>query len=138
MSLKCCVPITLSARKEFDLRLVNGVPCPGSSRSWTTARSGKIFSSESVSRAAYTAGSCVGMKAGGFEHLMRLMGRLVEEQCRGRLYECVVDGTFAKAEGGSAGIGYTKAGKGRTVITMLNIMQGMEITTPNRANQRRF
>jgi transposase len=60
------------------------------------------------------------VKARVFDHLMRSVGRLVEEQGRFRLYECFVDGTFAKAKGGGAGIGCTKAGKGVKIMILVD------------------
>jgi hypothetical protein len=49
---------------------------------------------------------------GVFEQIMRDAGQCVEERYGFKLYECFVDGTFAKAKGGGDGIGATKAGKG--------------------------
>ena len=47
-------------------------------------------------------------------------GRLVEERDGYRLYECFIDGTFAKAKGGGDGIGKTKAGKGVKIMVLVD------------------
>ena len=60
------------------------------------------------------------VNAGVFDHRMRSMRHLVEEQGRFRLYECFVDGTFAKAKGGGVGIGCTKAGKGVKIMILVD------------------
>ena len=48
---------------------------------------------------------------GVFEAIMRDAGRCVEEQDGYRLYECFIDGTFAKAKGGGDGIGWKRREK---------------------------
>ena len=60
------------------------------------------------------------VRAGVFEQLLCDAGRLVEERDGYRLYECFVDGTFAKAKGGGDGIGCTKAGKGVKIMLMVD------------------
>jgi transposase len=60
------------------------------------------------------------VKAGVFEQAMRSMGEMVEERGDFRLYECFVDGTFAKAKGGGDGIGCTKAGKGVKIMILVD------------------
>jgi len=57
---------------------------------------------------------------GIFERLMRDAGRLVEDRGEYRLYECFIDGTFAKAKGGGDGIGCTKAGKGVKIMVLVD------------------
>jgi transposase len=57
-------------------------------------------------------------RAGVFEQIMRDAGRCIEERDGYRLYECFVDGTFAKARGGDDGIGCTKAGKGVKIMVL--------------------
>ena len=59
-----------------------------------------------------------GVEQAVFESLMRDAGRCVEERGGYRLYECLVDGTFATARGGGDGIGCTKAGKGVKIMLM--------------------
>jgi transposase len=51
---------------------------------------------------------------------MRTAGRCVEERDGFRLYECFIDGTFAKARGGGDGIGCTKAGKGVKIMVLVD------------------
>src|SRR5690606_19148541 len=51
---------------------------------------------------------------------MREAGRCVEERGRYKLYECFIDGTFAKAKGGGDGIGCTKAGKGVKIMVLVD------------------
>lgn len=51
------------------------------------------------------------VRDGVFEKIMREAGRCVEEQGGYRLYECFIDGTFAKAKGGGDGVGCTRVGK---------------------------
>src|SRR5262245_23636019 len=58
-------------------------------------------------------------RAGIFEQIMRKAGRCIEERGGYRLYECFVDGTFAKAKGGGDGIGCTKAGKGVKIMVLV-------------------
>jgi len=58
--------------------------------------------------------------AGVFERIMQEAGRLVEERDGFRLYECFIDGTFAKARGGGGGIGKTKAGKGVKIMVLVD------------------
>ncbi|MCA9245079.1 MAG: IS5 family transposase, partial [Phycisphaerales bacterium] len=59
-------------------------------------------------------------EAGVFEEIMRAAGRCVEERDGFRLYECFIDGTFAKAKGGGDGIGCTKAGKGVKIMVLVD------------------
>lgn len=60
------------------------------------------------------------VRAGVFEQLLRDAGRIVEERDGYRLYECFIDGTFAKARGGGDGVGLTKAGKGVKIMLMVD------------------
>ena len=60
------------------------------------------------------------VRAGVFEKIMRDAGRCVEERGGYRLYECFIDGTFAKARGGGDGIGCTKAGKGVKIMVLVD------------------
>ena len=60
------------------------------------------------------------VRQGVFERLMRDAGRLVEDRGEYRLYECFIDGTFAKARGGGDGIGCTKAGKGVKIMVLVD------------------
>ena len=57
---------------------------------------------------------------GVFERIMRDAGRCVEERDGFKLYECFIDGTFAKAKGGGDGIGKTKAGKGVKIMVLVD------------------
>jgi len=57
---------------------------------------------------------------GVFERIMRDAGRFVEDRGGYRLYECFIDGTFAKAKGGGDGIGCTKAGKGVKIMVLVD------------------
>lgn len=60
------------------------------------------------------------VREGIFEQIMRDAGRCVEERNGFRLYECFIDGTFAKARGGGDGIGTTKAGKGVKIMVLVD------------------
>ena len=60
------------------------------------------------------------VREGVFESIMRDAGRLVEDRGAYRLYECFIDGTFAKAKGGGDGIGCTKAGKGVKIMVLVD------------------
>ena len=60
------------------------------------------------------------VEAGAFEALMRDAGRCVEESDGYKLYECFIDGTFAKAKGGGDGIGLTKVGKGVKIMVLVD------------------
>ena len=60
------------------------------------------------------------VRDGVFENIMRQAGRCVEERGGYRLYECFIDGTFAKARGGGDGIGCTKAGKGVKIMVLVD------------------
>jgi transposase len=55
-----------------------------------------------------------------FEKIMREAGRCVEEGDGYKVYECFIDGTFAKARGGGDGIGCTKAGKGVKIMVLVD------------------
>lgn len=57
---------------------------------------------------------------GAFEELLAEVGGRVEERGGFKLYECFIDGTFAKARGGGDGIGCTKAGKGVKIMIMVD------------------
>ncbi len=57
---------------------------------------------------------------GVFEQIMRDAGRCVEDRGDYRLYECFIDGMFAKAKGGGDGIGCTKAGKGVKIMVLVD------------------
>jgi len=59
-------------------------------------------------------------RAGVFEWILRDAGRLVEERGGYKLYECFIDGTFAKAKGGGDGVGCTKAGKGVKIMVLVD------------------
>lgn len=63
---------------------------------------------------------------GVFEDLMRDAGQCVEERDGYKLYECFIDGTFAKAKGGGDGIGCTKAGKGVKIMVLVDA-RGMPV-----------
>ena len=60
------------------------------------------------------------VRDGVFENIMREAGRCIEERDGFKLYECFVDGTFAKACGGGDGIGCTKAGKGVKIMVLVD------------------
>ena len=60
------------------------------------------------------------VKAGAFEKMLHDMGKLVREEKGFKLFECYIDGTFAKAKGGGDGIGATKAGKGVKIMIMVD------------------
>jgi transposase len=60
------------------------------------------------------------VRDGVFEQIMRDAGRCIEKRDGYRLYECYVDGTFAKARGGGDGIGKTKAGKGVKIMVLVD------------------
>src|SRR5258705_5929904 len=60
------------------------------------------------------------VRQGVFERIMQEAGRLVEDRGAYRLYECFIDGTFAKARGGGDGIGSTKAGKGVKIMVLVD------------------
>ena len=57
---------------------------------------------------------------GVFEAIMRDTGRFVEQRDGYKLYECFIDGTFAKAKGGGDGIGCTRAGKGVKIMILVD------------------
>jgi transposase len=59
-------------------------------------------------------------QGGIFERLMLEAGCLVEQRNGFKLYECFVDGTFAKAKSGGDGIGCTRAGKGVKIMIMVD------------------
>ena len=60
------------------------------------------------------------VREGVFERIMYEAGALVEDRGAYRLYECFIDGTFAKAKGGGDGIGCTKAGKGVKIMVLVD------------------
>jgi transposase len=60
------------------------------------------------------------VRDGVLEKIMREAGRCVEQRGGYRLYECFIDGTFAKARGGGDGIGCTKAGKGVKIMVLVD------------------
>jgi len=60
------------------------------------------------------------VEQGGFACLLAQAGALVEERNGFKLYECYIDGTFAKARTGGDGIGCTKAGKGVKIMIMVD------------------
>lgn len=60
------------------------------------------------------------VEAGAFESVLPAAGSMVEEQGGYKLYECFIDGTFAKAKGGGDGIGCTKAGKGVKIMILVD------------------
>ncbi len=76
-------------------------------------------------------------RAGVFEQIMRDAGRCIEERDGYRLYECFIDGTFAKAKGGGDGIGCTKAGKGVKIMDLVDA-RGLPVAidTTSRARMR--
>ena len=60
------------------------------------------------------------VEAGVFETIVRDAGRCIEERGGYKVYECFIDGTFAKAKGGGDGIGCTKAGKGVKIMVLVD------------------
>src|SRR5450432_4442580 len=60
------------------------------------------------------------VRIGAFEVLLAAVGSIVKERKGFKLYECYLDGTFAKAKGGGDGIGCTKAGKGVKIMIMVD------------------
>jgi len=59
-------------------------------------------------------------RAGVLERVLRAAGRCVQERSGFKIYECFIDGTFAKAKGGGDGIGCTKAGKGVKIMIIVD------------------
>lgn len=57
---------------------------------------------------------------GVFEAVLRDAGRCVEARDGYRLYECFIDGTFAKAKSGGDGIGCTRVGKGVKIMVLVD------------------
>lgn len=57
---------------------------------------------------------------GVLERLLQAVGHRVAERGGFKVYECFVDGTFAKAKGGGDGIGCTKAGKGVKIMVIVD------------------
>lgn len=57
---------------------------------------------------------------GTFERLMHEAASRIEQRGAYRLYECFIDGTFAKAKGGGDGIGCTRAGKGVKIMVLVD------------------
>jgi len=77
---------------------------------------------------------------GVFETIMRDAGRCVEERDGFKLYECFIDGTFAKARGGGDGVGCTKAGKGVKIMVLVDA-RGLPVaveTTPANPHESRL
>jgi transposase len=60
------------------------------------------------------------VREGVFERMLRDAGRVVEEREGFRHYECFIDGTFSKAEGGGDGVGLTKAGNGVKIMVLVD------------------
>lgn len=60
------------------------------------------------------------VEAAVFDQMMSRAGRLVERRDGFKVYECFVDGTFAKAKGGGDGIGCTRVGKGVKIMIMVD------------------
>lgn len=58
--------------------------------------------------------------AGVFETILQEAGRCIEQRDGFKLFECFIDGTFAKAKGGGDGIGCTKAGKGVKIMVLVD------------------
>jgi transposase len=57
---------------------------------------------------------------GTFALLMAEAGEIVTEKCGFKLYECFIDGTFAKAKQGGEGIGCTRVGKGVKIMVLVD------------------
>jgi transposase len=57
---------------------------------------------------------------GVFERLMYDVAARVETRGDYKLYECFIDGTFAKAKGGGDGVGCTRAGKGVKIMVLVD------------------
>ncbi|MFO0838143.1 MAG: IS5 family transposase [Phycisphaerae bacterium] len=66
------------------------------------------------------------VRDGIFERILRQAGRVAEERDGFKLYECFIDGTFAKARGGGDGVGLTKAGKGVKIMILVDA-QGLPV-----------
>jgi len=60
------------------------------------------------------------VQQGLFETIMRDAGQVIEARDGFKLYECFIDGTFAKAKGGGDGVGCTKAGKGVKIMVLID------------------
>ena len=58
------------------------------------------------------------VEQGGFACFLAQAGALAQERNGFKIYECCIDGTFAKARAGGDGIGCTKAGKGVKIMIM--------------------
>lgn len=59
-------------------------------------------------------------REGHFALLMAAAGDLVTEKIGLKLYECFIDGTFAKAKQGGEGIGCTRVGKGVKIMVLVD------------------
>jgi transposase len=71
-------------------------------------------------RALFTAGFVSGLGPESSRYLWEKRAPLVERRNGFKIYECSVDGTFAKAKGGGDGIGCTRAGKGVKIMIMVD------------------
>lgn len=59
-------------------------------------------------------------KMGAFAQLLVSLGQMIEKRNGFKLYECYIDGTFAKAKGGGDEIECTKVGKGVKLMIMVD------------------
>jgi hypothetical protein len=78
-------------------------------------------------------------RAGLFGKAMRAAGRLVETRGAYRVYECFIDGSFAKARGGGDGIGRGHLRKGVRIMVLVDA-RGLPVaidTAPADAHQSR-
>lgn len=78
-------------------------------------------------------------RQGLFEQAMRAAGRLVEQRGAYRVYECFIDGTFAKARGGGDGIGRGHLGRGVKIMVLVDA-RGLPVaidTAPADAHESR-
>jgi transposase len=105
----------------LDLRVaalgpISGKPSLVSSGYWTMVRSGRTCRACSEPRVRFTGP----FKGGCRQGLLEAIGSIIKERRGFKLYECYVDGTFAKAKSGGDGIGCTKAGKGVKIMIMVD------------------
>ncbi len=108
-------PTQRSAPKAEDRRRISEKLSKASSGFWITERSGRTCPLNLEPRARFTAGFVSGLRPESLRYLWEKRVPWLS-----KVYECFVDGTFAKAKGGGDGIGCTRAGKGVKIMIMVD------------------
>lgn len=115
-NVRACLPVIESAI-AFGSKLLRQDCCPSAH---DNGAKWKDLPAEFGSKSAVHRWFQKWVQDGTFALLMAEAGEVVHEKRGFKLYECFIDGTFAKAKQGGEGIGCTRVGKGVKIMVLVD------------------